>query len=87
MSWIVLIIVGGIIGWLSSLIMSTDKEQGLIYNIIVGIVGSVVAKYLFGDVLGIGGASLAGTFSIIGILWGIAGAVVLIAILKAVKVL
>ena len=87
MSWIILIIVGGIIGWLASIIMKTDWEQGTIANIIVGIIGSLLAKWVFGDVLKIGGASMAGTFTWAGFLWGILGAVVLILILKALRVL
>ncbi len=77
----------GIIGWLASLIMKTDAEQGLLLNIIVGIIGSVLGKWIFGDLLRIGTAQVAGTFSFWGILWGIVGAILLIAILKAVKIL
>jgi uncharacterized membrane protein YeaQ/YmgE (transglycosylase-associated protein family) len=44
---IVWLIVGGIIGWLASLIMRTDAQQGIILNIVVGIVGSVIAGFLF----------------------------------------
>jgi uncharacterized membrane protein YeaQ/YmgE (transglycosylase-associated protein family) len=86
MSWIILIIVGGIIGWLASLVMGTDREQGTIWNIIIGIVGSLLGKWLFSDVLGIGGAVVAGTFTFAGLLWGILGAIILIAILKLIRV-
>jgi uncharacterized membrane protein YeaQ/YmgE (transglycosylase-associated protein family) len=44
---IIWLIVGGIIGWLASLIMRTDAQQGIILNIVVGIVGSIVAGLLF----------------------------------------
>ena len=87
MEWIVTIIVGGIIGWLASLIMRTDEQQGLIANILIGIFGSLLGKWIFFDLLGIGGAATAGTFSLIGVLWGIAGAVVLILALRAINVL
>jgi len=87
MSWIILIIVGGIIGWIASLIMGTDSQQGLFLNIIVGIVGSILGKWIFADLLGIGGAAQAGALSLGGILWGILGAVILIAILKLINVL
>lgn len=87
MSWIIAIIVGGIIGWIASLIMRTDEEQGTLANIVVGIVGAVLARWIFGSLLGIGSAATAGSLSLWGILWGIVGAVVLIAILKAVRVL
>jgi len=87
MSWIFAIIVGALVGWIASLIMKTDEQQGLLLNIIVGIVGSILGKWIFGSVLGIGSAYDAGTFSFLGILWGVIGAVVLIAILRALKVM
>lgn len=87
MSWIIAIIVGGIIGWLASLIMHTDAEQGLLWNIIVGIIGALLGRWIFGSVLGIESAANAGSLSLMGILWGIIGAVILIAILKAIRVL
>lgn len=87
MDWIVAILVGALIGWLASLIMRTDEQQGALANIGIGVVGSVVGKWVFGDLLGIGGATVAGSFSFFGLLWGVIGAVVLIAILKAFKVL
>ena len=82
MGWIITIIVGGIIGWLASLIMKTDEEQNLLVNILIGIIGSLLGKWIFSDILGIGGAAVAGTFSFWGIIWGIIGSVILIAILK-----
>jgi len=86
MGWIITIIIGGIIGWLASLIMGTDVEQGLLANILIGIIGSLLGKWIFSDVLGIGGAVVAGSFSIWGVIWGIIGAVILIAILKLLHV-
>lgn len=87
MGIIILIIVGAIIGWVASLIMDTDWEQGLVVNILVGIVGSLLGKWIFADILGIGGAVRAGTFSWAGIFWGILGAVILIGILKLIRVM
>lgn len=83
MSWIILIILGGVIGWIASLIMSTDKQQGFWANIIIGIVGSLLGKWVFADLLGIGAAATAGTLTIAGFLWGIVGAILLILILRA----
>ncbi len=85
MDWIIAILVGALIGWLASLVMKTDAQQGAIANILIGIVGSALGRWLFGSVLGLGGN--AGTLSITGILWGVLGAVILIAILRAVRVL
>jgi uncharacterized membrane protein YeaQ/YmgE (transglycosylase-associated protein family) len=80
--WIITIIVGGIIGWIASLIMGTDQSQGLLLNIIIGIVGSVLGRWLFGSVFGIGSAGAAGSFSLIGIFWGVLGAIILVLILQ-----
>jgi uncharacterized membrane protein YeaQ/YmgE (transglycosylase-associated protein family) len=87
MGWIIAILVGALIGWIASMIMKTDAEQGALANIIIGIVGSILGQFIFVNVLHIGGAAAAGSFSIMGIFWGVLGAVILIAILKAVKVL
>lgn len=86
MGWIVLILVGALIGWIASMIMSTEEQQGAIANIIIGVIGSLLGSWLFGSVLSIGGAIAAGSLSFWGIFWGVVGAVVLIAILKALKV-
>lgn len=87
MSWIILVLVGALVGWLASKVMSTDEQQGGVANILIGIVGAVLGKWLFADVLGIGSAATAGTLSFMGVLWGVLGAVILIAILKALNVL
>ncbi|MER3553227.1 MAG: GlsB/YeaQ/YmgE family stress response membrane protein [Meiothermus sp.] len=85
MSWIVAIIVGAIIGWLASSVMG--EREGLIGKIVIGIVGSVLAKWLFADLLHIGGAASAGTFTIAGLIWGVIGAAILIWVLRALKVI
>ena len=87
MSWIVAIIVGALVGWIASMIMGTDREQGALANIVIGIVGALLGRWIFGSLLGIGSAASAGALSLWGIIWGIVGAVILIAILKAFKVL
>lgn len=87
MDWIVAILVGALIGWLASLVMGTDARQGALANIIIGIVGSALGRWLFADVLHIGGAVAAGSFTLLGLLWGVLGAVVLIFLLRAIRVL
>ena len=52
MSWIVTIVVGGIIGWLGSIVMKTNAQMGIIANVLVGIVGSSLGFWLAG-VLGV----------------------------------
>ena len=83
MDLIVTLLVGALIGWIASLIVGTDADMGALANIVVGIVGAWLGRFIFSDVLQIGGAVTAGTFSFAGILWGILGAVVLLGILKA----
>ncbi len=87
--WIVTLVVGAFIGWIASLIMDTDSEQGALWNIVIGILGAALGSWLFGSVLGIGSATAAtaNAVSLPGILWGILGAVVLVGLLKAVRVL
>ncbi|AZI43735.1 GlsB/YeaQ/YmgE family stress response membrane protein [Deinococcus psychrotolerans] len=88
MGWIVTIIVGAICGWLASMIMNTNAQQGAVANILIGIVGALLAQWIFAGLLNIGGANAAGGgFNFLSILWGVLGSVILIAILKAVKVL
>ncbi|HEY3283040.1 MAG TPA: GlsB/YeaQ/YmgE family stress response membrane protein [Armatimonadota bacterium] len=87
MGWLVALIVGALIGWIASLIMKTDAEQGTLANIVIGIVGALLGRWIFGDVLGIGGATAAGSFSLSGLLWGVLGAVILIGLLKALRVM
>jgi uncharacterized membrane protein YeaQ/YmgE (transglycosylase-associated protein family) len=53
MGWILVIIVGGILGWLASKVMRTDAQQGIFLNIVVGIVGAALAGFLLSPLLGI----------------------------------
>jgi uncharacterized membrane protein YeaQ/YmgE (transglycosylase-associated protein family) len=77
MSFIVAIVIGGIIGWLASKVMKTDAQMGVLANIVVGVVGSVLGHWLAGA-LGIAAFGSIGSFII-----SLIGAVVLIAILRA----
>lgn len=86
MDWIILIVIGGIIGWIASMIMKTNEQQGLLANIVVGVVGALLGKWIFSDILGISEAQVAGNLSIGGILWDLGGAIVLIWILKALNI-
>lgn len=48
MSWIVSLIIGGIVGWLASIVMKTNAQMGLIANVLVGVVGSMLGFWLAG---------------------------------------
>lgn len=81
MNIILIIIVGGILGWLASLVMRTDGQQGIILNIVVGIVGALLAGFLINPLIG-GGNIAAGDFSISGLVVSFLGALVLLAIVN-----
>ena len=75
MGIIIWLIVGGIIGWLASMVMKTDGQQGIILNVIVGIVGALIAGWIFGG--GINQAITLMTF-----IYSLIGAVILLAIVN-----
>lgn len=82
MGIIIWLIVGGIIGWIASLIMKTDAQQGIFLNIIVGIIGAFLGGWI-GSMLGIGGGDInQGNFTLSGLLMSLVGAVVLLAIVN-----
>ncbi|PTS73907.1 GlsB/YeaQ/YmgE family stress response membrane protein [Sphingomonas sp. HMWF008] len=78
MGLIVWLVVGGVCGWLASMVMRTDGQQGIILNIVVGIIGSVIASFLFGA--GINQAITVTTF-----LYSLIGAIILLAIVNLVR--
>lgn len=80
-NFIVWLIVGGIIGWLASLVMRTDAQQGLLLNIIVGIVGAFLGGLLIAPLLGQGTINQ-NDFSIGGLLVSFIGALILLAIVN-----
>jgi uncharacterized membrane protein YeaQ/YmgE (transglycosylase-associated protein family) len=80
MGIIVWLIVGGICGWLASMVMRTDAQQGIILNVIVGIVGAAIAGFLLG-----GAASLNNGITLQSFLYSLLGAVVLLAIVNLVR--
>jgi len=81
MNIIIMLIVGGIIGWLASIIMRTDGQQGIILNVVVGLVGAVLAGFLITPL--IGGAPITnGAFDLRSLIASFIGAVVLLAIVN-----
>ena len=81
MNFILWLIVGGIIGWIASMIMRTDAQQGLFLNIVVGIIGALLAGWLITPLVG-GTTINQGNFSLSGLLISLVGAVVLLAIVN-----
>jgi uncharacterized membrane protein YeaQ/YmgE (transglycosylase-associated protein family) len=80
MGLIVSLVIGGVIGWLASILTKTDMQMGIIANIVVGIVGAALGHWLAGA-LGIVSSGSVGDWII-----SIVGAVILIAILKALNI-
>ena len=80
MDIIITLIIGGIVGWLGSLIMKTNAQMGLIANIVVGIVGSFLGFWIAGQL------GFAANSGLVRWLIAVGGAVLLIAILKALNI-
>lgn len=78
MGWIIALIVGGIAGWLASLVMGRDASMGIVLNIVVGCVGSLIGNALAGPLFGVQGSVQ--EFSLTGLIIAFVGAVVLLAI-------
>jgi uncharacterized membrane protein YeaQ/YmgE (transglycosylase-associated protein family) len=81
MNFVIWLLVGGILGWLASIVMHTNGQQGLILNIVVGIVGAFVAGLLLTPRLGIGTINQS-DFSLPALLVSFAGAVILLAVVN-----
>ena len=76
MGIIIWLIVGGIVGWLASIIMRRDAQQGIILNIVVGIVGAVLAGLIFNR------GNINDGITLWSFLYSLIGAVVLLAIVN-----
>jgi uncharacterized membrane protein YeaQ/YmgE (transglycosylase-associated protein family) len=81
MGIVILLIVGGVIGWLASVIMRTDAQQGIVLNVVVGIVGALLAGYIITPFIG-GAPVTSGVISVQSILVSLLGAIVLLAIVN-----
>jgi uncharacterized membrane protein YeaQ/YmgE (transglycosylase-associated protein family) len=84
MNLIIWIAVGGIIGWIASMIMRTDAQQGVLMNIVVGIAGALFGGWLIAPL--IGSATInQGDFSIVGLGVSLFGAIILLALVGFVR--
>lgn len=79
MNLLITLIIGGIVGWLASIVMKTNAQMGLIANVVVGVVGAFIGSWLAGLV------GLAAT-GVVSFVFAVIGAMVLIGVLKAVGV-
>jgi len=80
-NFIIWLIVGGVLGWIASMIMRTNAEQGMLLNIVVGIIGAMLGGWLLAPLFGTGTINQ-NDFSIAGLLVSLLGAVILLAIVN-----
>lgn len=73
------ILFGALAGWIASMIMRTNAEEGAMANVVTGIIGALIGGWLARSVFGLAVA----TFSLAGLLVAIVGAIILIAVLRA----
>ena len=84
MDIIVWLVVGGLIGWVASIFMGTDGRQGVIANVVVGVVGAIVGGWLLSNFFGSSTINQ-GNFSLMGLFVSFLGAVILLALARVVR--
>lgn len=83
MNIILWLVVGGVVGWLASLVMKTDVQQGIVLNIVVGIVGAFLGGLLISPLIGV--ATINQGFSVATVLVSLLGAIILLAIVNLIR--
>ena len=81
MNFLIWLIFGGVIGWLASIVMKTNGQQGMILNVVVGVIGAMLAGWFVSPLVGIGTINQ-DNFSLPGLLVSFVGAVILLAIVN-----
>lgn len=81
MNIIIWLVIGGILGWLASILMKTNSQQGMFLNVVVGIVGATLGGWFLSPLLGIATINQ-NNFSVGGLLVSFLGAVMLLAIVN-----
>ena len=84
MGIIIMLVVGGLIGWVASMIMRTDGQQGIFLNIVIGIVGAVLSGYFVTPYLG-GAPITTGSFDLKSLVVSLLGALILLAIINLIR--
>lgn len=80
MGIIVWLVMGGVVGWVASMIMDTNARQGIFLNIVIGIVGALIGGWLIGPLLGAG--SINDGITVMSFIVSLVGAVILLTILS-----
>lgn len=84
MGFIYMLVVGGLLGWVASMIMRTDGQQGVLLNIVIGIVGAVLSGYFVTPFLG-GAPITTGSFDMKSLVVSLIGALILLAIINLIR--
>ena len=83
-NFVIWLVVGGVLGWIASMIMRTDGQQGVFLNIVVGIIGAAIGGWVISPLVGAGTIN-EGSFSMPSLLVSLLGAVILLAIVNLVR--
>ena len=84
MNFVVWLIVGGLIGWIASLVMKTDHQQGIFLNIVVGVVGALLGGWFISPLVGVPTINQ-DVFSMASLAVSLLGAIILLAIVNLVR--
>ena len=84
MNLVIWLFVGGILGWVASLIMRTDAQQGLFLNVVVGVIGAMLGGWLISPLLGVGTINQS-QFSLGALSVSLGGAVILLAVVNLIR--
>jgi len=84
MNIVIWLVVGGLIGWLASLMMKTDGQQGILLNVVVGVVGAMLGGWVLSPLFGVSTINQ-GDFSLAGLGLSLLGSVLLLAIVNLLR--
>jgi uncharacterized membrane protein YeaQ/YmgE (transglycosylase-associated protein family) len=84
MNFIIWIVIGGLIGWAASVVMKIDAQQGIVINVLVGIVGALVGGWLLAPLFGTGTITQ-NDFSLASLVISLLGAIILLAVVNLLR--
>ena len=84
MNFVIWIVIGGLIGWAASIVMKTDAQQGVVLNVVVGIVGALVGGWLLSPLFGTGTINQ-NDFSLASLVVSLLGAIILLAVVNLLR--
>lgn len=84
MNLIIWLVIGGLLGWVASIVMHTDAQQGVLLNVVVGIVGALLGGWFISPLVGVPTINQ-GAFSLGSLLVSLVGAIILLAVVNLVR--